>query len=548
MSRAARSGAEVSMGWNLGDVLDAVAGAVPEGAPALIHGERTLGWSELDGRSNALARSLIERGARPDDKVAFYLRNCPEYMETLAACLKARLVHVNVNFRYQAEELHYIFDNSDARFAVFSGEFAGMLEGLRGRLPGVRSWIQVDDGEPLAPFAERYDDLVTGDGAPLEIERSPDDLLLLYTGGTTGMPKGVMWRVEDLWEALGRGANALNGNARPETVAEHAAAVRERAGGARQLPACPLMHGTGLFTAIGSIMGGGAVVTIGSSHFDPHELWGAIERHRVQSTAIVGDAFAKPMLRALDEKPGEYDLSSLALIISSGVMWTPEVKRGLLRHHPGMVLVDSFGSSEAVGFGTSVTTAQGETRTARFQLGERVKVFTEDDRELVPGDPEPGFVARSGPIPLGYYKDEEKTAEVFRTIGGVRYSIPGDWCTVEADGTLTLLGRGSNCINTAGEKVYPEEIEEALKTHGDVYDALVVGVPDERWGQAVTAVVQLREGASADEAALRAHVRGQLAGYKCPKRVIAVERVPRAPNGKADYKGAAALARESLGL
>jgi fatty-acyl-CoA synthase len=236
------------------------------------------------------------------------------------------------------------------------------------------------------------------------------------------------------------------------------------------------------------------------------------------------------------------------MIISSGVMWSPEVKRGLLEHQPGMILVDSFGSSEAVGFGMSVTTAQGETRTAKFQIGERVKVFTEDEREVAPGSGEPGFVARGGPIPVGYYKDPEKTAETFKTIDGVRYSIPGDWCTVEEDGTLTLLGRGSVCINTAGEKVYPEEVEEALKEHPDVDDALVVGLPDERWGQAVTGVVQLREGARFEEESLRRHVHDRLAGYKAPKRVLRVDRVYRAPNGKADYPRTADYAREQLGI
>jgi fatty-acyl-CoA synthase len=227
-------------------------------------------------------------------------------------------------------------------------------------------------------------------------------------------------------------------------------------------------------------------------------------------------------------------------------MWSREVKLGLLAHHPGMLLMDAFGSSEAVGFGSSVTTANGESRTARFVIGESCKVFTEDQREVLPGSGERGFIARSGPIPVGYHKDPKKSAETFPVIRGVRYSMPGDWCTVEGDGTLTLLGRGSVCINTAGEKVYPEEVEEALKTHPDVEDALVLGLPDERWGQAVTAVVQLRPGRSFDEGSLRDHVRQRLAGYKTPKRLVAVERMFRAPNGKADYKLAAAHAAAAL--
>jgi fatty-acyl-CoA synthase len=535
------------MSWNFGDIFDSVAEALPGDAPALLHGNRNITWSELDRCSNNLARQLMARGAEPGDKVALYMRNRPEYMETLVACFKASLVHVNINFRYQEEEIHYILDDSDSKFVVFAGEFGEGVAKLRDRLPKVSSFIQIDDGSPEQPFVESYEALVReGGGERLSLARSPDDLFFLYTGGTTGMPKGVMWRGEDLWEALGRGANATNGNTAPDTPEEHREGIRAQGPGGRHLSACPLMHGTGLFTSIAALAGGGAVVTLEKPNLDPHELWSVVQQHRVNSCAIVGDAFAKPMLRALEEKPGTYDLSSLILLISSGVMWSTEVKKGLLKHHPGLILADSFGSSEAVGFGMSVMTAQGETRTARFQIGEKVKVFTEDGREVKPGSAEPGIVARCGPIPTGYYKDPEKTAQTFRVIDGVRYSIPGDWCRVEEDGTLTLLGRGSVCVNTGGEKVYPEEVEEALKEHADVEDAVVVGVPDEKWGQSVTGVVQLRAGVTLDEDALRRTVRERLAPYKCPKRVLQVDSIGRAPNGKADYPALAKLAEEQL--
>ena len=537
------------MSWNFGDLFEVAGNAIPGTNPALVHGERTVTWADLVRRSNNLAAQLMARGARPDDKVAFYLRNCPEYLEGVAACFKSRLVHVNINFRYLEDELHYIIENSDAKFVIFAGEFGERLGKLRDRLPKVKAYIRVEDGAPPAVFAEEYETLAeAGSGEPIELERSPEDLFLIYTGGTTGMPKGVMWRHEDLWEALGRGANALNGNARPASLEEHAENLLKAGGGGRQLPACPLMHGTGLFTSISTLAGGGTVVTLPSHRFDAHELWEAVQRNSVQLIVIVGDAFSKPMLRALEEKPGAYDLSSLILIISSGVMWSPEVKQGLIQHHSRLVLVDAFGSSEAIGFGTSVTTARGTSRSGKFQIGENCKVFSEDGREIVAGSDEPGFVARSGAIPLGYYKDEKKTAETFRTIDGVRYSIPGDWCKVEEDGTLLLLGRGSVCINTAGEKVYPEEIEETLKEHADVEDAVVVGVPDDRWGQAVTALVETGEGTVADEEELRAHVRGQLAAYKVPKRILRVDSVGRAVNGKADYAAARTRAIELLGL
>ncbi len=534
--------------WNFGDLLDGCEAVLSADAPALMHGDTTVTWGEYGRRSNNLARALQARGAEPGDKVAFYLRNHPAYMEALGACFKARLVHVNVNYRYLDDELLYILDNSDARFVVFDPEFTDRIEAVKERLPGVAEWLQVEGD--TAPWATAYESLAEeGDGAPLGIERSGEDMLFIYTGGTTGMPKGVMWTHEALWGALGYGRNtACNAGVAPESPEVHVENVRKAGPGAIQVPACPLMHGTGLFTAIGNLTGGGSLVTLTQERFDPVELFDTVERRGANAIVIVGDAFGKPMLNALEENPDRWDLSSLRIIISSGVMWSLEVKEGLLKHHAGMLLADMFGSSEAVGFGSSVSSAAGGTKTAKFAIGESCKVFTEDHQEVEPGSGVKGFIARCGPIPSGYYKDPKKTDETFPVINGVRYSIPGDWCTVEADGTLTLLGRGSACINTAGEKVHPEEVEEALKTHEDVEDALVFGLADDKWGQAVTGVVQLRAGAAADEDALRGFVRERLAGYKVPKRVLAVEKMFRAPNGKADYKGAAAWAGKELGV
>jgi fatty-acyl-CoA synthase len=360
------------------------------------------------------------------------------------------------------------------------------------------------------------------------------------------MPKGVIWTHDDLRETQLYALRKLGPV--PENLDQVIEAIKLAGPGAKILPACPLMHGTGLLMANANMLAGGCVITLNHPSFDAHEMLEAAAKHKAATLVIVGDAFAKPMLNALNEQKGRYDLSAVVNIVSSGVMWSREVKHGLLEHIPQAIMVDSFGSSEAVGFGTSMMTKDGEIGTAKFQISDRCCVFDENDEPVEPGSGKPGIIAQPAPIPIGYYKDPEKTAKTFKTIKGVRYSMPGDWCVVEKDGTLTLLGRGSVCINTAGEKVYPEEVEEVLKRHPTVDDVLVVGVPDDKWGQAVTAVVRPSVDARFDEAALRDHVRERLAGYKTPKHVIATEIALRAPNGKADYKAALDFAKRQLGV
>ncbi|MDQ0464944.1 fatty-acyl-CoA synthase [Caulobacter ginsengisoli] len=534
------------MDWNFGDILDTVAAAVPPDAPAFIHGDRVISWGESDAMSNSLARALIARGSKPGDKLAIYMRNAPEYLIALAAAFKARLTHVNVNYRYTPEEVWYIFDNADAQTVVYSAEFRPAVEAIRARLPGVKTWVEVGEpGAPVAPFAEAFDTLAReGNGGPLGIERSGEDEFFIYTGGTTGMPKGVIWAHQDLREITLQAARKLGPV--PEDHAQLDAAIRAMGPGGRLLPAPPLMHGTGLLTSMGAMFSGGCVVTLPGAAFDAEELLDAIDAHRPATLVIVGDSFGKPILQALDAHPGRWDVSSIVAIISSGVMWSVEVKRGMLEHMPGAMLSDGFSSSEALGMGTSVMAKGLEVQTAKFMLGERCRVFDENDQPVLPGSGVAGIVAIGPPNPIGYYKDQAKSDRTFRVIDGVRYSIPGDWCLVETDGSLTLLGRGSACINTAGEKVFPEEVEEALKTHPSVEDALVVGLPDEKWGQAVTGVVRLTEGHDLDEPGLKAHVRASLAGYKTPKRVVATDVSLRAANGKADYPAARAAAEAGV--
>jgi len=533
------------MDWNLATAFESVCDALPERV-ALIQGERRVTWRAFDERAARLAAALRSAGLQPDSKVASYLYNCNEYTEGLFGTFKMRGVPVNVNYRYLEDELVYLLDNSDAEALLFHGSLGDHVAKVRDRAPRVRLWVQVDDGSPLQEFAVEYEELLARHEPMERIERSGDDLYFLYTGGTTGMPKGVMWRNEDLFGVLGDGAYPLVGAARPDTMAEVGPVAKSLvdAGANRvHLPASPLMHGTGAFTSFQALFLGAAVVTLVGRHFDPHELWSTVQRERVTQMAIVGDAFAKPMLRALEEaeaKGAPYDVSSVELIISSGVMWSAEVKHGLMQRGR-FICYDSLVSSEGVGFAGSISAPGAEQETAKFSIGTHTKVFNDQGVEVVPGSGEVGRLAVGGNIPLGYYKDKDKSDTTFLVIDGARWSVPGDFASVETDGTITLLGRGSVVINSGGEKIFPEEVEEAVKVHPAVGDCLVVGMPDERFGEAVTAVVSLRPGAHATADDLGAAMES-LARYKRPRRFVIVDEVVRGPNGKADYKWAKAVA------
>jgi acyl-CoA synthetase (AMP-forming)/AMP-acid ligase II len=533
--------------FNFADAWETVAAAVPQRIAQRCSGRVTT-WSGFDARAGALAADLVDAGLGHQAKVAAYLYNSPEYLETYFGAWKAALVPVNVNYRYGPDEVAYLLSNADAEAVVFDTAFTAVAEAVRPHLPGVRRWYAVGADRPewAADYAA-----TAGSGAPTpEAVRSGDDLLLLYTGGTTGMPKGVMWRQDDLWGVLGGGGNPFLGTGPVTDLQE----LRDRVAGleegaaSRFHPACPLMHGTGQFSALIALTGGGCVITDDARHFDPARLWQLAADERVTNIAIVGDAFARPMLAALDEHPDRWDLSSLLLINSSGVMWSQEVKDGLARHLPTTLFYDSLGSSEAVGLGASVAGAGSSATTAEFALGAGARVVGPDDRDVVPGSGEPGLIALPGFIPLGYYKDEAKTATTFRTIDGVRYTLPGDWATVRADGSIQLLGRGSVVINTGGEKVFPEEVEEVVKRFDGVSDAVCVGVPDARFNEVICALVEPSPpGTAIDGDALAEFVRDHLARYKAPRLVFTVDSIGRSPAGKVDYKRLKALAAERAG-
>jgi fatty-acyl-CoA synthase len=532
--------------WHFADVFDTIASLVPDQI-ALINGDTHSSWRDFEERSARLANALVAAGLKPDAKTAIYAHNSNAYLEAQYASFKARTVPINVNYRYVEHELTYLFDNGDVEAVFFDAKFAPRLAAIRDQLPKLKLFVQIDDGSGAALAGAQDFEALIANNAPLpRLDYSEDDIYMIYTGGTTGMPKGVMYRHGDLSAGI---ASALLGpevvEPSPEMLIAVVQALKEAGAAPISLPACPLMHGTGMWIgAFFAHFAGGAVATISDEKFDPHSIWSFIERKRVNAVAIVGDAFAKPMLAALREAEARgqhYDLTSLKVIGSSGVMFSSEVKRGLL-DYIDVEIRDSIGSTEGAMGGSVVSRSLPPVDTAKFAFNPTTKVFNDRDEEVQPGSDEIGMIANGGVVPVGYFKDPEKSAKTFRSIAGVRYSFPGDFAQVTADGTLILLGRGSVCINTGGEKVFPEEVEEALKAHDDIWDALVVGVPDERFGERVVAVLSTKDGASVDEGELLDFARTRLAGYKMPRQLLFVETVQRAANGKADYKWAKEVA------
>jgi fatty-acyl-CoA synthase len=526
--------------WNFADVWEVVAAAHP-GAAALGQGRKRVAWQDFDRRADGVAAGLFAGGLGRQAKVAEYMYNCPEYLETLLAVFKAGLVPVNTNYRYTEDELVYLWDNADAEAVVFHGSFADRTAGARRRLPAVKQWWWVDDGTAQCPdWASPYESFA-GAAAPGSFRapwgRSGDDLLFVYTGGTTGLPKGVMWRQDDLFVVLNRMGELRYPEEGGLSGVRETLVSPAKHPPARLLPGPPLMHGTGLFTAMSVLSSAGSVLMLESRHFDPQGLLDTIQRERITQLSIVGDAFAKPLLAALDAEPDRWDISSLWLIVSSGVIWSADVKAGLLKHNPRVMMVDSLGSSEAVGIARSTSKLGSTSSTAGFELGPGARVIGDDGVDVVPGSGQAGRVAIRGRGPIGYYKDPEKSAATFVLLDGERWTIPGDFATVRSDGSVQLLGRGSGCINTGGEKVFPEEVEEALKLHPAVADAVVVGVPDARFGEAVTALVEYAPGCGGiTDGELAEWVKARLAAYKAPRRLIGVTTIGRSPNGKVDYR------------
>jgi acyl-CoA synthetase (AMP-forming)/AMP-acid ligase II len=531
-------------------VHEAIAAAIPE-REAVVFRDRRLAHAELAERSRRLASFLHERGLGAhrersqlashesgQDHLAIYCYNGNEYLEGMLGAFKARVAPLNVNYRYVEEELLYLFQNSRARALLYHAEFAPRVAALRERLPGLEVLLQVadDSGEALLPGAVDYEQALAASSPELPaVAHSPDDLYILYTGGTTGMPKGVLWRSADIYVAA-MGGRKLDGSefASLEEVAEAA-----RAGGQlKSLVGPPLMHGAaqwGSFIMMG--MGNTLVFPNDVKRLDPHDFLATIEREKAGACTIVGDAFARPILDQLARR--DYDLSSLLVIGSGGAPLSTRNKKEFLERIPQATVLDSIGSSETGAQAANPSTRGGGVTTGEFRPGPGAAVVSEDmTRVLVPGDDEVGWFAQQGRVPLGYLGDAEKTSRTFPTIEGVRYSVPGDRARYRDDGVIEVLGRDSVTINSGGEKIFAEEVEHALKLHPAVHDAVVAGRPSERWGQEVVAIVQLREGETASEAELLAETGKHLARYKLPKAFVFRDAIQRSPSGKADYRWA----------
>ena len=530
------------MNLDFASVWEMISDIIPDN-DALICGDEVVTWKDYDNKSSKIATALSNAGLKANSKAGLYLNNSNEYLIAQNAIFKIGGVPINVNYRYVAEELIYLLDNSDSEAVFYHACYSDRIKEIANSLPNIKAWIEISDGtESHFPDALNYEQLLDSSLPMDRIYRDPETIYMLYTGGTTGMPKGVMYKQGEFLVVLFSTLKAMGYDV-PEDInnlEEQIHSFKKDNTFIRSLIGCPLMHGTGMWLgAFLPLLLGGTAITSRNLGFDADQMWTQVEDTQTSNIVIVGDAFAKPMLDALNNASNQgkpYDLSSVKVIISSGVMWSEEVKNGLLEHHD-MQLIDTMGSTEG-GMGSSVSTRDNPPKTAKFSLNPGVIVIADDGEVLKPGTEKIGLIGTSGLVPVGYYKDEKKSAETFKEIDGIRYSFPGDYAKLEEDGTITLLGRGSNCINSAGEKIYPEEVEEAIKRNNEVFDCLVVGVDDSKFGQKVVAVVSLESNKEIDEDNLVSSTRQFIAGYKLPKKVIFVDEVQRAPNGKANYKWA----------
>jgi 3-oxocholest-4-en-26-oate---CoA ligase len=524
------------MEFNLADLFERVVDAVPDRL-ALVAGERRLSYRELDDRATRVARHLEHAGIGHGAWVGILAYNRAEWLESMIGCFKARCVPINVNYRYVADELRYLFDNADLEALVYEAQFGARVASIRDDVPALRHLVRIadgSDGHDDLDAVEYEDALRAAPSARDFAPRAADDLYVLYTGGTTGMPKGVMWRQEDIFfAAMGGGNYGGPPIERPERIAEHLSSAP-----LVTLALAPLMHGNAQWTSFVTLFGGNTLVLYTGHRLDAEAVWDLVAREGVNSLSLVGDAMARPLVDALAPSGTRDPPPSLFALVSGGAILSPAIKAEMNERMPTVAVLDSFGASETGANGAVDITAKGP----RFRMNEWTTVIDDEFRVAPVG--QVGLLARRGHVPLGYWKDDRKSAATFVEVDGVRWAIPGDQAVIEPDGSITVLGRGSQCINSGGEKIFPEEVESVLKSHDSVFDATVVGVPDTRWGERVGAVVQFRAGASATLDDLATHCRAHLAPYKIPRSMVVVDEIVRSPSGKPDYRWAKSLAAE----
>ncbi len=532
------------MQFNIADLFESIVDAVPD-RTAVVCGNQRLTFAELDARANRCAHALEAQGVKPGDHVGLYLYNSIEFLEAMLGAFKLRAVPININYRYVEDELFFLFDNADLVALIYPRELGARVAAVASRVPKLRALLAIEDGSAIERGrASDYETLLVAAsperGFPA---RTADDHYVIYTGGTTGMPRGVMWRHEDVFFAGLQGGNP--GGTAIERPQELASIALENTDPLTFLPAAPFIHGAAQWAALIGLFGGGKLVLVPGRSFDAAVAARLIESERVNTMIMVGDAMARPLAQALEAARDPIDTSSLVVIASAGAVLSDTVKDALARVLPETMILNNFGATETGHQGTMYPGAEAKGLLS-FGSDGTTTVLGEDNRPIAPGSGVVGKLARRGRIPLGYYKDPEKTAATFVTVGDDRWVIPGDLATIEADGRITVFGRGSVCINSGGEKIFPEEVEAAIKAHPDVMDAVVVGVPDDRWGQRVAAIVQTRPGRDVTLAMIDEHCRAKIAGYKVPRQLRVVDQITRHPSGKPDYRWAAATARAPI--
>ena len=541
------------MEFNAADIFEGVVDRVPD-REAIVHGSTRLTYKELDARSNKAANALKKLGIKKGSHIGIYAFNCVEWLEIMLGAYKLCAIPININYRYVEEELKYLIDNADMEAIFYHKQFSNKLENIKSHLPLLKNFICIEDNSGEGDVIDKsfnFEDLIANeDESRLDVDRSGDDKYILYTGGTTGMPKGVVWRMEDVLMTLGGGIDAVTGEKYPTPEAFADKCLQDQT---IALALAPFMHGGAQWQSFNSFFSGWKLIINDQVSFDADYVWEVVAKEKVMNLTIMGDAMGRPLCDALPRAIEKgLDLSSLFVLSSTASVFSASIKDTILEYLPNLFLIDAVGSSETGATGVNIHTKDGKLKDSgggpKFTKPNFSEILNLDTKEVIPpSDTETiGYLARKGHVPVAYYKDEEKSKKTFIEVGGVRYSIPGDMAKYEEDGQMTLLGRGSVSINSGGEKIFPEEVEMALKAHPNIFDCLVVGVKDDRWGQKVVAVIQRRENDELSLNDIKDAASKYIASYKMPKEIVFSELIERAPSGKPNYQWAQEFANSKL--